>query len=103
MKAPVSLDLIYKLSEGVVSREIEGETVIVPLTNDIGDMEDALFTLNKTAQSIWHRLDGQHTLSQVVEDLSNEFASDSEEIERDVLGLLNELVERKMVVEVPAT
>ena len=96
----VSLDATYAPSENIVSREIEGETLIVPLVSGIGDMEDELFTLNETGVAIWGRLDGQKSLKNVIADLSVEFDTLVEEIEEDVIGFVKELVKRGMVIEI---
>jgi len=40
-------------SEDVVSREIEGELIIVPIASGIGDMDDELYTLNDPGRAIW--------------------------------------------------
>jgi len=58
------------------------------------------FTLNETGRAIWERLDGKKSLKDVVADLSQEFDAKKGEIEMDVIGLVEELVKRKMVVEV---
>ena len=94
----VELETIYVPSEDVVAREIEGELVIVPLFSGIGDMEDELYTLNETGKAIWDRLDGVRSLKDVAQDLVAEFEGTRAEIERDVIGLIEELSRRKMVV-----
>jgi len=81
-----------------VAREIEGELIIVPLVAGIGDMEDELYTLNETGKAIWARLDGQRTLRAMAAELAMEFSAPPGEIEKDVLGLMTELMRRKMVV-----
>ena len=83
-----------------MAREIEGELIIVPLVSGIGDMEDELFTLNETGKAIWDRLDGQKSLKLLVEELSTEFEDSGGEIEKDVIGLVGELLKRRMVVAV---
>ena len=47
------LNNTYIPSDKIVSREIEGELIIVPLVAGIADMEDELFTLNETGREIW--------------------------------------------------
>lgn len=84
-------------SEDVVAREIDGELIIVPLVAGMGDADDELYTLNPTAQAIWRRLDGVRTLAQITDALTEEFAAPRVEIEPDVLGLMGELVRRRMV------
>lgn len=97
METEASIDSAYIPSEDVVARDIEGELIIVPLTSGIGDMEDEIYTLNETGKAIWERLDGRR-LSDVAEDLKAEYEAKPGEIERDVVGLANELLKRKMLV-----
>ena len=101
MEARVNLESTYAISEDVVSREIEGEILIVPLVSGIGDMEDELFNLNETGKAIWERLDGQKSLKEVIEELSGEFDAPEEEIEQDVKGFVEELLKRGILVEAP--
>lgn len=96
----VSLDGLYMPSEDIVARNIEGELIIVPLVSGIGDMEDELYTLNETGKAIWDRLDGKKKLKDVLEELSAEFEAPAGEIEMDLIGLVEELVRRKILVEV---
>lgn len=100
MPAKVCLDAAYEPSEDIVAREIEGELIIVPLVAGIGDMEDELYTLNETGRAIWDKLDGRRSLGDVVRDLAAEFEATPEELERDVKGLIEELLRRRMVAEV---
>ena len=71
----------------------------MPLVAGIGDREDELLTLNAAGKAIWDRLDGQRSLAGVVAAVTPELA-DAEDgaIERDVLGLVAELVQRRMLV-----
>jgi len=98
----VRMESVYVPSDDVVAREIEGELIIVPLVAGIGDLEDELFTLNETGRAIWDRLDGDRNLHEVVADLLADYDAPAGDIERDVLGLVEELVRRRMLVEVPA-
>jgi hypothetical protein len=100
MKPKVELNDVYIQSEDIVARVIEDELIIVPLVSGIGDMEDDLFTLNETARAIWEKLDGKKCLKDVAEELSVEFEASAGEIEKDVIGLVEELLKRRMLVEV---
>lgn len=101
MSTTVNIDAVYAVSDEVVARDIEGEIVIVPLTSDVGDMEDELYTLNETGKDIWNRLDGKTSLKVMVDQLSNEYDASFQEIKTDVLGLMKEFLNRKFIVEVP--
>ena len=64
-------------------------------------MEDALYSLNETGKAIWDRLDGVKSLRDVADELEQVYDGPRQEIERDVLGLVGELLARSMLVEVP--
>ncbi len=98
MNGKVSLNDIFVPSEEIVAREIEGEIVIVPLGAGIGDLEEELYTLSETARAVWEKLDGTRTLKRIAEELAEEYEALPQTIEDDVVGLLEELVKRKIVV-----
>lgn len=99
MTEQIALEAIYAPSEDIVAREIEGEIIIVPITTGLADLEEELFTLNETGREVWRALDGRRTLADVVDLLSRRFEAGPAEIERDVRGLVAELVRRRMLVE----
>ncbi|MFH1478498.1 MAG: PqqD family protein [Candidatus Omnitrophota bacterium] len=99
MKTALDIKKTYKISEAVVAREIQGEFIIIPITSGVGDMEDEIFTLNETGRAIWNELDGKSTLEEVIGRLAEKFEGGKDEIKEDVLGLTNELLKRKMVIE----
>ena len=84
----IALEDVYKPSDDVVAREIEGEIIIVPLVAGIGDMEDELFTLNDTGKAIWDTLDRRRGLACVVATARNPQSKEAEDgaIERDGLA-----------------
>ncbi|MDD2336013.1 MAG: PqqD family protein [Geobacteraceae bacterium] len=93
----ITLDRTYVPSEDIVARVIEGELIIVPLVSGIGDMDDELYTLNETGRAIWSRLDGEKSLREIAADLAAEFNAAPGVVEHDVLGLIAELLRRKML------
>ena len=99
MANAVNLDKIYSPSKDIVAREIEGEIIIVPLVGGIGDMEDELFSLNETGKAIWKKLDGKKKLVDLIKELQEEFEAPEGEIQRDVIGLVEELLKRKILIE----
>ena len=99
MKVKVNLKNTYALSENIVARDIQGELIIVPIASGIGDSEDEIFTLNKTGRLIWDRMNGKKSLKDITQELVAEFEGSEEEITKDVLGLTEELLKRKMIVK----
>lgn len=96
----IHLETILDVSDDIVAREIEGELIIIPLVAGIGDLEDELFTLNETGKAIWKHINGKTDLATIVSNLADEYTADRDEIEGDVLGLVTELIRRRMLVPV---
>ncbi len=99
MKSGIDLKSVYKPSEDVVARDVQGEFIIIPITSGIGDLEDEIFTLNETGRAVWDSLDGKKTLQDVIKSLEAEFEAAEGEIGKDVLGISEELFRRRMLVE----
>lgn len=101
MESIPKIDAVYAPSEDVVFRIVDDEPIIVPLSAGVGDMEDALFTLNETGHAIWDKLDGKRSLEQLVDVLTMDFEDVTrEEVEEDVLGFIGELLRRGLLIEV---
>lgn len=99
MKVKASINKIYKPSEDVVARDVQGEFIIIPIASGVGDLEDEIFSLNETGRAIWGKLDGKKSAKNIAVELAKDFEAPVEEIEKDCLGLLNELLKRRMVIE----
>jgi len=100
MSKKISLDAKYVPSEDIVARDVQGEFVIIPITSGIGDLEDEIFSLNESGRAVWDQLDAKKTLREVIKVLESKFEATGDEIEKDVLGISEELLKRKMLVEV---
>ena len=100
MKTQVDLNSKYLTSEDVVARDVLGEFIIIPIASGIGDLDDEIFSLNKFGRAIWEKLDGKADLKGVASVLASRFEGPATKIERDVLGLTEELLKRKMIVKV---
>lgn len=98
MEKPITRDSIFQKSEDVVSREIMGELIIVPLASGIGDMEDEIYTFNETGRGIWEHLDGKLSLQEIAGALADSYEAPDGEIEQDVLGIVTELFRRRMII-----
>jgi hypothetical protein len=51
-------DLTFSKKEDFVTREIAGETIIVPIRKQAGDLE-SIYTLNELGTTIWGMIDGK--------------------------------------------
>ena len=98
MTTNIQLSQVYAISEDVVVREIDDEIIIIPIVSGIGDMEDELYSMNPTGKAILQHIDGERTLEQIAQDLSAAYDAPIDEITGDVLGLVGELVKRRMLL-----
>ena len=93
------LDAVYCPSEDIVSRDIEGETILVPLVSGIGDMEEDLFSLNDTGRAVWRLLDGARSVRQIVTELTADYRQPADAVALSVSAFIQELLRRRMLVE----
>lgn len=90
MDTGILLDDIYKRNPSIISRRIQGEAVLVPIRQRVGDL-DAIYALNETASLVWSVLDGQQPLRQVLATITTEFEVEDGEAAQDLLELMVEL------------
>ena len=74
----------------MVSREIAGEAILVPIRQNVGDLE-SIYTLNETAARAWELIDGQNTVGEIRDVIVAEFVVDEDAAEEDLVELLREL------------
>ena len=86
----MDLDAVYLQDPSIVSRNIAGEMILVPIRSNVGDLE-SIYTLNETAARIWELLDGDHSLGTVRDAIVDEFDVEEEEAAQDVLALIAQL------------
>jgi len=94
------LDKIYKPSEDVVARQLQGEFIIIPITSGISDSDEEIFSLNETGLDIWNKLDGKKSLREIKEDLLQQYDTSADIMEKDILGIVGELLKKNILVEV---
>lgn len=87
----------YIRNREVVSRQIEGELVIVPIRRGVGDL-NSLYTLNPVGSVLWDFLTEGHTLPEMVERICDEFEVTDEQARSDIQDFLGSLLEEKLVL-----
>ena len=88
----MNLKSIPSHSPSVVTRKTGTEYVLVPVTNNIADM-DSVYTLNETGAFIWEHIDGNRSLESIIEILISEYDTDTETAESDLLDFVNKMNE----------
>ena len=94
----ISLDAVFCHDENIVDRNIAGEVILVPIRNNVGDLE-SIYTLNETAARIWELLDGVRTLGEVRDAMVGEYEVGAADAEGDLLEVVGQLVEAEAVRE----
>ncbi|HRR17132.1 MAG TPA: PqqD family protein [Bacteroidales bacterium] len=86
------LNQIPSRSPSVVTRKTGNEYIIVPVTDNIADM-DSIFTLNETGAFIWEQIDGEKSVEEIIRLVVDEFEIDRDTATKDVLGFLSTMKE----------
>src|SRR3979411_3147166 len=80
----------------VVSRQIEGELVIVPIRRGVGDL-NSLYTLNPVGSVLWDLMSKGCTLSEMVRLVCDEFEVSAAQARQDIEGFLYSMIEEKLI------
>ncbi|MCX5916325.1 MAG: PqqD family protein [Deltaproteobacteria bacterium] len=89
-------DLIFSKKDDFVTREIAGETIIVPIRKQAGDLE-SIYTLNEIGTVIWGMIDGKTKVRQIIEAIHQNYTASPEEAAKDVAEFLQSLKEAGLI------
>ncbi|PIP14125.1 MAG: hypothetical protein COX49_00255 [bacterium (Candidatus Stahlbacteria) CG23_combo_of_CG06-09_8_20_14_all_40_9] len=84
------LERCYQKNPDIVSRKIADEYILVPIRQNVGDLE-SIYTLNEVAARIWELIDGKKKVKEIKDKIMEEFEVTPEEIEKDLTELLQKL------------
>ncbi len=84
------LKSIISRSPSVVTRKTGNEYVLVPIANNIADM-NSVYTLNDTGAFIWEHIDGRRTVEEIVSALTAEYNIDFDAAGEDVLSFIENM------------
>ncbi len=88
---------LYRRSDHVVSREIVGETILVPIRGNLADMR-RIFSLNAVGAYIWGKLDGKNGLDAIRNGILTDFNVDEEKAAADLHEFISNLLEAELIV-----
>ncbi len=86
----IELEIIYRHSDNVVSRQMGDEYILVPLHKNVGDM-DNIYTLKETGAFIWENIDGKQTVNQIIDKITEEFNVGKAIATADILAFLRQI------------
>lgn len=88
----ISASAIPSHSPRVVFRRIDDECLLIPITDNIADM-DSLYRLNETGAFIWELIDGKRDIKDITVRMAEEFEVDLAEAEKDIMLFLEQVQE----------
>lgn len=84
------LKSVLSHSPSIVTRKTGNEYVLVPVADNIADM-NSVYTLNETGAFIWEQIDGIKTVEEIILLLVKEYEIDNESAEKDVFSFIENL------------
>jgi hypothetical protein len=84
------LKSILSQSISIVTRKTGNEYVLVPITNNIADM-NSVYTLNETGAFIWEQIDGKRSVEEIIAMLIVEYDIDKQKAESDVFNFIDDM------------
>jgi hypothetical protein len=89
----------FVAATGLVSRRIGGDTILVPFTSGVGDL-DAIYTLSEVGSRVWSMIQAPCSLTTIGTTLASEYDVSEDEAIRDALAFIDELASKRLVLEV---
>ncbi len=96
------MNRIFKKNSNISTRSIGDELILVPIKGRLAQLQQ-IFALNSVGTFIWENLDGVKDLEQLKSGLISTFEVDAAEAEDDLRAYIQELSDRDLILEVPAT
>jgi len=84
------LKSILSHSPSIVTRKTGSEYVLVPIANNIADM-NSVYTLNETGAFIWEQIDGKKNVEEIISAVTEEYDIDNEIASADVFSFINDM------------
>jgi methyltransferase-like protein len=85
-----TLKSVYSHSPNIVTRKTGSEYVLVPVANNIADM-NSVYTLNEPGAFIWELIDGKRNVEEIINALTEEYDIDHDSAEKDVFSFINDM------------
>ena len=87
---------IYGRAEHVVHRRIAGQDVLIPVSHQLGDLQN-IFAVNDVAAFVFEQFDGRRTAAQICELVAACCDVPVAAIEGDILDYMSQLAELNLI------
>ena len=95
----VSTGDVYRCRDNLVTREIVGETIIVPISGKLADLQQ-VYSLNATGAFVWERLDGSASLEIIHQAVTKHFEVREKDAWEDLVELVADLARASLIEKV---
>ena len=95
----VSTGDVYRCRDNLVTREIVGETIIVPISGELADLQQ-VYSLNATGAFVWERLDGSASLKSIHQAVTTHFKVRKKDAWQDLAELVTDLARASLIEKV---
>jgi hypothetical protein len=85
-----ALNSVLSHSPSVVTRKTGNEYVLVPISNNIADM-NSVYTLNETGAFIWELIDGKRDIETIIAEMVKEYEIDDATAREDVMSFMEKM------------
>ena len=89
---------IYRKRAEVVSRQIAGESLLIPIHGRLADMQK-IFALDPVAECIWGQINGDRSLEEILRHILSVFDVAEEQARSDLAEFVAQLVEAGLIEE----
>jgi len=86
------IEQVFQKNEDFVFRQIDDETILVPIKNNLGDM-GSIYNLNEVGAFIWRHLNGEASLADIKHMILDAFEVSERQADTDLCEFVNQLKE----------
>jgi len=95
----LEVDQVFQKNENFVFRQIDDETILVPIKDNLGDM-GSIYNLNDVGAFVWKHLNGKASLADVKNMILETFEVSEREADADLSDFVNQLKEIDAILPV---
>jgi len=84
-------------SASIVTRKTGDECVLIPVTNNIADM-NSVYTLNETGAFIWELIDGKNSIEELINAVVSKYDADYNIATKDVFSFIEKMTQYLIII-----
>jgi len=93
----INLNVVYKKSIDFVEKQIGNETVLVPISDNIADM-NKVFTLNEVGTFIYNKINNKNSVNDILSTLTEEYEVDTAVAHNDIEQFINHALSKGVIL-----